>query len=170
MRIMWGSFVILYLFSNPRTVTELADICKTPKHLGRWMWHNLRYIKDIKLYKTPEYWANPEETLSHRAGDCEDFAVLAQAVLREKGVEALIVGAYSGGVKKKGHASCVFYNNKKHRWYLIGTKGLRRGPKEFRDIPKHLIDDPKIYRVYNENKEIQQEYVLVRGIWRRIDM
>ena len=160
--------MILYLFSNPKTVQELADICKTPRHLGRWMWHRLRYYNDMDLYKTPEYWATPEETLKNGGGDCEDFAILAQAVIKAKGKEAYIVCAYPCG-RKRGHAACVFYSTPKHRWYIIGTKGYRRGPKEFRDIPKYLVKEPKLYRIHNDKKEIQQEYVLVRGIWRLLD-
>lgn len=46
----------------------------------------LRYREDTALYETGEYWASPAETLSHRAGDCEDFAILKYALLRDLGV------------------------------------------------------------------------------------
>ncbi|WP_420332729.1 transglutaminase-like cysteine peptidase [Roseibium sp.] len=46
----------------------------------------LTYREDTTLYGTGEYWASPAETLSHRAGDCEDFAILKYALLRDLGI------------------------------------------------------------------------------------
>lgn len=47
----------------------------------------LSYQEDSSLWKTGEYWASPVETLRHRAGDCEDYAILKYALLRDLGVE-----------------------------------------------------------------------------------
>ncbi|MES0881525.1 transglutaminase-like cysteine peptidase [Roseibium sp. SCP14] len=47
----------------------------------------LAYREDIRLWKTGEYWASPVETLQRRAGDCEDYAILKYALLRDLGVE-----------------------------------------------------------------------------------
>lgn len=41
----------------------------------------LRYEEDIRLYGKSDYWATPREALSHRAGDCEDSAILKMAML-----------------------------------------------------------------------------------------
>lgn len=46
----------------------------------------ISYREDSVLYEKAEYWASPAETLSHRAGDCEDFAILKLALLRDLGV------------------------------------------------------------------------------------
>jgi predicted transglutaminase-like cysteine proteinase len=47
----------------------------------------LKYREDIRLWKTGEYWASPVETLSRRAGDCEDYSILKYALLRDLGVK-----------------------------------------------------------------------------------
>ena len=46
----------------------------------------LTYREDSALHETGEYWASPTETLSHLAGDCEDFAILKYAILRDLGI------------------------------------------------------------------------------------
>lgn len=47
----------------------------------------LAYREDSVLYKSGEFWASPVETLSRRAGDCEDYAILKYALLRDLGVK-----------------------------------------------------------------------------------
>ena len=46
----------------------------------------LSYRDDIHLWKAREYWASPVESLTRRAGDCEDYAILKYALLRDLGV------------------------------------------------------------------------------------
>lgn len=46
----------------------------------------LAYREDHRLWNQEEYWANPVETLNRRAGDCEDYAILKYALLRDLGV------------------------------------------------------------------------------------
>lgn len=47
----------------------------------------LRYREDSVLWNTGEYWASPVESLTRRAGDCEDYAILKYALLRDLGVK-----------------------------------------------------------------------------------
>ncbi|TYC56436.1 hypothetical protein FMN50_11020 [Rhodobacterales bacterium] len=44
------------------------------------------YREDARLWEASEYWASPVETLGKRAGDCEDYAILKYALLRDLGV------------------------------------------------------------------------------------
>lgn len=46
----------------------------------------LAYRDDARLWQAGEYWASPAESLSRRAGDCEDYAILKYALLRDLGV------------------------------------------------------------------------------------
>lgn len=45
------------------------------------------YRDDVRLWQAGEYWASPVETLEKRAGDCEDYAILKYALLRDLGVD-----------------------------------------------------------------------------------
>lgn len=45
----------------------------------------LTYREDIDLRRQAEHWASPTETLSRRAGDCEDYAILKYWSLRQLG-------------------------------------------------------------------------------------
>ncbi|TIV62724.1 MAG: transglutaminase [Mesorhizobium sp.] len=48
----------------------------------------IAYRKDSVVYGKLDYWAKPSEILEHRAGDCEDFAILKMAALLRAGIPA----------------------------------------------------------------------------------
>jgi predicted transglutaminase-like cysteine proteinase len=48
--------------------------------------NRLRYVADIRHWGQSDYWATPLEFLTAGAGDCEDYAILKYAGLRELGV------------------------------------------------------------------------------------
>jgi len=50
--------------------------------------HAITYKKDSVVYGKLDYWAKPSEILEHRAGDCEDFAILKMAALLRAGIPA----------------------------------------------------------------------------------
>jgi len=48
----------------------------------------IAYKSDMAVYGVLDYWAKPSEILAHRAGDCEDFAILKMAALLRAGIPA----------------------------------------------------------------------------------
>ena len=44
------------------------------------------YRRDAETWGVTDYWATPRETLARRTGDCEDYAILKMALLRDLGV------------------------------------------------------------------------------------
>ncbi len=65
----------------------------------------MRYADDKSNYKTADYWATPPQSLRGR-GDCEDYALLKYATLRDLGfperdLRIIIVNDLRKGI---GHA------------------------------------------------------------------
>ena len=58
------------------------------------MHSNFRFTDDESLFGTEDYWQSPEEFWRLRAGDCEDYALLAQYVLTRLGYESYVVSLY----------------------------------------------------------------------------
>jgi predicted transglutaminase-like cysteine proteinase len=52
-----------------------------------WVANNIDYMSDEKRWGE-DYWQTPEETLSYRTGDCEDFSILLCSLLRTYGIDA----------------------------------------------------------------------------------
>ena len=48
----------------------------------------VRYTKDVDAHGELDYWATPSEILALGKGDCEDYAILKLAALRQAGIEA----------------------------------------------------------------------------------
>ncbi|WP_319497886.1 transglutaminase-like cysteine peptidase [uncultured Cohaesibacter sp.] len=47
---------------------------------------SIAYVSDRQLYSRFDYWASAEQTASIGKGDCEDYAILKMAILKELGV------------------------------------------------------------------------------------
>ncbi|MDG4895318.1 transglutaminase-like cysteine peptidase [Mesorhizobium sp. WSM4976] len=48
----------------------------------------IAYKSDMAVYGELDHWATPSEVLEHRAGDCEDYAILKMAALLRAGIPA----------------------------------------------------------------------------------
>lgn len=90
-----------------------------------YVWNNLKYIDDGTRWKTPEYWATPEETIKETQvvngtkygpmqGDCEDGAILIYVLCRIKGIPANRLMIWAGDVQESavaptgGHCCCFY--------------------------------------------------------------
>ncbi len=82
------------------------------------MWKNFRFENDRRAFGTEEYWQSPEEFMTSRQGDCEDFALFAQHNLKLNGVDSFLLNIYS---KRTSHTVCVFQENGKYS-VIDGTK------------------------------------------------
>lgn len=81
---------------------------ETVQDVMTWMGQAIRYVSDEVHYPQLEYWQSPDQTYVWRAGDCEDFAILAMYfIYRDVGIEpAMAVGTWTDpdtGVET-GHA------------------------------------------------------------------
>jgi hypothetical protein len=80
-----------------------------------WVAINIDYMSDEEQWGVDDYWQTPEETLSLRTGDCEDFAILLCTLLRAYGIDAERVYVAIGvDDKGQGHAFLI------EDWYLDG--------------------------------------------------
>jgi predicted transglutaminase-like cysteine proteinase len=80
-----------------------------------WVAANIEYRTDEEQWGVDEYWQTPEETLSLRTGDCEDFALLLCTLLRAYGIgeEQVYVTV---GLDNEGYGHAFLIEN----WYLDG--------------------------------------------------
>jgi len=83
--------------------------------IREWVAANIDYMSDEERWGIEEYWQTPEETLSLRTGDCEDFAILLCTLLRAYGIdEEHIYVAIGVDDKGYGHAFLI------EDWYRDG--------------------------------------------------
>jgi hypothetical protein len=79
-----------------------------------WVAVNIDYMSDEKRWGE-DYWQTPEETLSYRTGDCEDFSILLCSLLRTYGIDAdRVYVALGVDDDEDGHAFLL------ENWYRDG--------------------------------------------------
>ena len=68
--------------SSGSTSSAVADI----NRIRLWVFSNVSEASDYALHRVNDYWQTPVETLTLKAGDCEDFAILMVSLMRAYGV------------------------------------------------------------------------------------
>ena len=92
----------LVSFFNQNNIQTIEDY-------ARWLQTNITYQKD-----PVDQWAQPEETLKKKYGDCEDYALLNAEVLKVFGYKPRIfILAHRGG----NHAVCAFEKDGYFLWF-----------------------------------------------------
>jgi predicted transglutaminase-like cysteine proteinase len=76
-------FLIVFI-SFPSYGSDFAVLSKVNREVNR----SIKYTSDINQYGKKDYHASPEETLKSKKGDCEDYAILKQRMLANKGYKS----------------------------------------------------------------------------------
>ena len=77
-----------------------------------------KFVEDADNFGKVDYWQTPEEMLNLKKGDCEDFALFADAALKELGFESYVVSIY--GKNQFAHTVAVFKQDGKYRVFNDG--------------------------------------------------
>ena len=121
-----------YITPECQSVKEaLRDILGDPPYelsqvgfddIRDWVAINIDYMSDGKRWGE-DYWQTPEETLSYRTGDCEDFSILLCSLLRAYGIGAERVYAALGiNGEEDGHAFLIEDWNNDGEWRRIESQ------------------------------------------------
>ena len=94
----------------PFSLDEIIQEIHTPEALAHLMHLNFKFVEDSSLFGIDDYWQSPEEFWQLRAGDCEDYALLAQYVLTRLGYESYVVSIYDD--RFYAHTIAVFKDKK----------------------------------------------------------
>lgn len=89
-------------FAGTMNLEGVASFIQTPQGLVNWLVKDFRYELEM-----PDYWQSAEETLRLKKGDCDDFAILASAILSKMNLPNDIVIVTFKGLNIS-HALCVW--------------------------------------------------------------
>lgn len=117
---------------------RLKNKLKTPEDVSRWLLANVRYV-DTKFLRFPKKWRTVEEAYDLKAGNCVDFALLANYLLDER---SQILGIYKN---KEAHAICLFGWREK-LWYISNGELYKESDS--------LWDGCLFWAIYNDKGEV----------------
>ena len=121
------NFVIALLvcpngFSQMQTTTFRLDSklpnIHTPEDLSKYMRKNFKFVEDQENFGMIDFWQSPEKMLALKKGDCEDFALFADAAMKELGFESQVISIY--GKNQFAHTVTVFKQDGKYRVFNDG--------------------------------------------------
>ena len=93
-------------------LASVARSCATPEQVARFLRDHVIFQEDMHLFGKADYWQAPEEFLARGRGDCEDYALLARALLSRQGVRAFVFSLY--GESGYAHTVCVFMEGERY--------------------------------------------------------
>jgi hypothetical protein len=153
-----------YITPECQSVKEaLRDILGDPPYelsqvgfddIRDWVAINIDYKSDEERWRK-DYWQTPEETLSYRTGDCEDFSILLCSLLRAYGIDAERVYVALGvDGEEDGHAFLIEDWNNDGEWRRIESQA----PAQFSSWhswfglpnPDSRLDEYEITAVFND--------------------
>jgi hypothetical protein len=98
---------------------EAMQGIRSPEDIARFFFQEFTYTMSL-----PDRAHTPEETIEAMSGDCEDFAILASAMLTRMGIEnQIFVIRFSG--MKVAHAVCI-WKDKNGYYNFISNRELQR--------------------------------------------
>lgn len=100
---------------SSNSLDQAIESVSTPKEVAHFMKKVFTFTEDEKLFRGTDYWQSPEEFWKRRRGDCEDFALFVQYILRKHGVKGDVVSIYGAN----GYAHTVFIFQKEGRYDVI---------------------------------------------------
>jgi predicted transglutaminase-like cysteine proteinase len=109
---------------------SIVDVARKQEGRVRLGWLNravnmaIRPVSDWAQYGLADYWASPLQTLASEAGDCEDYAIVKYAALRELGVSAddLRLMVVQDDKREVGHA-VVAVRYEQH-WVILDNRTM----------------------------------------------
>ncbi|MDP3786622.1 MAG: transglutaminase-like domain-containing protein [Candidatus Omnitrophota bacterium] len=98
---------------------NIPSYVKSPEDVARWFSHDFKY--QLMIPKTPQ---TPEEMLSSKGGDCDDFAALASEALKRMGISSSVVAIMLNDWEF-AHAVCI-WKEKDGTYSFISNQEIRR--------------------------------------------
>jgi len=93
---------------------------KTPQDLGDWLKNNFTYQSE-----EVDYWNTPEETVNAKAGDCDDYAILSEFILKDLGYDAWFIVMVNRTPDQSSHAITII-REKDMTYSFISNTNYRR--------------------------------------------
>jgi len=86
--------------------------------IHRWILKDLgmKYKSDSEIWHKTEYWQTPQQSLSLKSGDCEDFSLLWLKITEIAGIPSYRCKIYCGDTDGGGHAYPCYLSEEGNRW------------------------------------------------------
>ena len=112
---------------NYKSEMEFDTNFNTLQDVFSWIDSNITYYSDEELFESKEYWQSPIQTYVWKAGDCEDFSILAMYLIHTYlNVDKTEIKMVIGETKEYGHA----WINVNGIWYEPQSGQKCNGNKE----------------------------------------
>ena len=137
----------------PPLPSEIMAI-STPEKTQEWLKENLTYKRDMVLHSLDDFWAPCALTYQLRAGDCDDYAICAAAILQDDILEGYIIYLDHFDRTKGAHAVFAYHLN--GQWGIISNNNSEFRKPLYSTLDQALFDSVgdkyNYYKIYDYSK------------------
>ena len=150
------SVVTTALFTPIAFSKELENIpmsIQNPQTFATWLEEDFHYRLEL-----PDKWQTPQETIDSKAGDCEDFALLASAFLNQMGIPNDVVILKFAGLNVS-HAICLWKDGTGSYNFISDRKLQLTGEPDIKKAIGKFYPDCKKIIFSDSSKRFRKELV-----------
>jgi len=157
--ILIASLIILsnlnaYALDTPKTIAERYTLVDS---ISGYLITYYKYESDIKQFDVEDYWQTAEEMIKNKRGDCEDFAILVQAILKELDIESQLIGLwweekdFTTTYKWYAHMIVVFQDENDKYSFMDNQIYIASEKETIEELFEFFTDNWYEYVVYNSD-------------------
>jgi len=122
-------------------------------------YNDVRYARDITVYKKKDYWATPYEFLGKDRGDCEDYVIAKYFALKYLGVDPKkMYFTYVRSTRfKVPHMVLTYFKTPKSEPLILDNTNFKIFPASKRkDLrPIYLFNAETLYKARKKSKKLK---------------
>jgi predicted transglutaminase-like cysteine proteinase len=132
--------------AEEQSFARVVQMNGSPEKCFSWMQSNIQYKPDAG---PEDEFRNPETTFQLGYGDCDDYALFAEYVLKNHGYDCETVSVFNS---TEGHAVCV-WKGSDGKYNYLSNKGVRNiSADDLNQVSKDIYPDWGVYAIYPSNQ------------------
>jgi len=152
----------VYAYDTPKTI---ADRYTSIDSISDYLITYYKYESDAEQFDYEDYWQTTEEMIENKKGDCEDFAILTQAILKELDIKSQLIGLwweerdFTTTYKMYGHMLLVFQDENDKYSFMDNQFYVAAEKETIEELFEFYTDNWYEYTVYDSDGfEIKSEH------------
>ena len=134
--------------TKAKSFSEVVAELNTPGKVYSWMGKNIRYKTDESY---ADEFRDPEMTFALKYGDCDDYAVLADYILKKHGYDSQVVSVFTS---EAGHTVCVWKDAAGKYNHLSNSSIRLISADKLENVANDVYANWKVYSIYPDNQGI----------------
>jgi hypothetical protein len=136
--------------NSAQTLAQAVNPVDTPEECFNWIYTNIQYSAEAAA----EGFSAPEITYQRKTGDCTDFAVMADYIMKQHGYKTQVITVFN---QTSGHSICVWQDADGKYNYIANTGIKYLKVSNLAEVASNVYTDWQVYVLYPSNESVARQ-------------